>query len=271
MAWLDTALKKEKEKYEKCPVTPDLVPGHEVAQGWGFVVAGYFLVEQSFKAILYVRDKQVARIHDLSNLFNSLDQYDQDTLREYYVDFRATIGGHIATFPFKRLDEFLDNLDGDTNNRGTRIGSFDWRYFLIEENQSGEIPLVSVDYLHEIVYGSTRIVERAVFGHSEPLQFTLSWRMVRERWKKYRDWFMVRMNSEGWDDLGDRVEVLWGPNYRDRYDVYVFRDKGIEQRFAELPGDLGLRLDDKRKEIEAFVPEEGLRSIGMSRTPSSST
>ena len=48
-AWLDTALEKEKEKYEKCPVKSDLLPGHEAAQAWGYVVAGYFLVEESFK------------------------------------------------------------------------------------------------------------------------------------------------------------------------------------------------------------------------------
>ena len=42
-AWLDTALKKEKEKYEKCPVIPDMAPGHDIAEGWGYVVAGYFL------------------------------------------------------------------------------------------------------------------------------------------------------------------------------------------------------------------------------------
>ena len=31
VAWLDTALTKEKEKYRKCPVIPDMVPGHEVS------------------------------------------------------------------------------------------------------------------------------------------------------------------------------------------------------------------------------------------------
>ena len=45
-AWLDTTLKKEQEKYKKCPVMPDFAPGHEVAQAWGYVVAGYFLVEE---------------------------------------------------------------------------------------------------------------------------------------------------------------------------------------------------------------------------------
>ena len=57
ITWLDTALKKEKEKYKKCPVMPDLIPGHVAAQGWGYVVAGYFLVEESFKALLHVGGK----------------------------------------------------------------------------------------------------------------------------------------------------------------------------------------------------------------------
>ena len=259
-AWLDTALKKEKEKYKRCPVTPDLVPGHEAAQGWGFVVAGYFLVEQAFKAILYVGDKHVLRIHELLKLFNSLEQCDRDILREYYTDFQAAIGGHIASFPFRRLDDFLENLDGDRVGT-THTGSFDWRYFLIEKNRSREMPLVSVDYLHEIVYGSTRIVEHCVLGHSAPLQFTYSWRIRRKRTNKYRDWFNVRMNSGEWDDLGDRAEILWGPDYRDRYDVYVFRDKGIESRFAKIPSDFGLPVVDKRREIEAFDAEQGPRSI----------
>ena len=56
-AWLDMALDMEKDKLESCPVKRDLMPGAEVAQGWGFVVAGYFLVEQSFKALLHVREK----------------------------------------------------------------------------------------------------------------------------------------------------------------------------------------------------------------------
>ena len=59
--WLDTALSKEKEKYEKCPVMQDLVPDHQNAQGWGYALVGYFLLEQSFKALLYVRGKNVPK------------------------------------------------------------------------------------------------------------------------------------------------------------------------------------------------------------------
>ena len=263
IAWLDTALKKEKEKYEKCPVVSDFVPGHEVAQGWGYVVCGYFLVEEAFKALLYVRGKKVPKRHSLSALFNLFDKNDRTILCEYYDDYKETVGGKIGAFPFESLDAFLVNLDGDENERGDHIGSFDWRYFLIEEKQSLKMPLVSVDYLHEIVFGCTRIIEYAHAGVSEPSQYTRTWRMRRERKRKYRDWLTVRMNSDGWDDLGDRLEILWGPDYRGRYDLYLFRGKGGKAFFSEIPDGFALPVVDKTKEIEAFDVEQGFRSIGV--------
>lgn len=264
--WLDTALKKEKEKYKKCPVMPDLVPGYLAAQGWGYVVAGYFLVEGSFKALLHVRGKKVPKRHSLSTLFNLFDQNDKTILREYYADYQATIDGSGRAFPFKTLDDFLSNLDGDKNGRGDHIGSFDWRYFLIEEKRSQKMPLVSVDYLHEIVFGCTQIIECANNGRFEPFLYTHSWRMRRERERKYHDWLIVRMNSDGWDDLGDRLEILWGPDYRGRYDLYLFRGEKMKDCFSEIPDDLALPVVDKKKEIEAFDAEEGYRSIGVTRT-----
>ena len=33
LGWLETALDKEKEKYAKCPIMPDRVPGHDAAKG----------------------------------------------------------------------------------------------------------------------------------------------------------------------------------------------------------------------------------------------
>ena len=111
--WLDTALGKEKEKHEKCPVVPDMVPSHDAAQGWGYVVVGYFLVEESFKALLHIRGKEFARKHSLSSLFNLFDQADKEIMREYYADYQATIGGIRGAFPFKSLDDFLVSLDGD--------------------------------------------------------------------------------------------------------------------------------------------------------------
>ena len=262
---METALKKEKDKYAKCPVMPDLLPGHEAAQGWGFVVAGYFLVEESFKALIHVRKNKVPAKHSLSVLFKLLDDNDKETLRKYYDDYRASIGGNIGAFPFKSLDDFLVNLDGGQNRRGDHIGSFDWRYFLIEEKRSQEMPVVSVDYLHEIVYGCIRIFEYVRTGRFEPSQYTHSWRMRWEREKIYRDWLLIRMNTDGWDDLGDRLEILWGPDYRGRYDFYLFQGKAIKNCFAQIPDDIDFSTVDKRDEIESFDVEEGLASIGITR------
>ena len=71
--------------------------------------------------------------------------------------------------------------------------------------------------------------------------------------RKYRDWLEVRMNSDGWDDLDDRLEILWGPDYQGRYDLYLFRDKSMKSCFSKIPADLELPIVDKRREIETFV------------------
>ena len=263
-AWLDTALEKEQEKYNKCPVMPDFSPGHEVAQAWGYVVAGYFLVEEAFKALLYLRGKQVPRKHSLTILFNFFEADDQETLREYYSDYRATIGGYGSKFPLATPDEFLVNLDGDPNKkRDDHIGSFDWRYFLIAEKQSQKMPTVSVGFLHEIAYGSICIVEHAQHGSAEPSQHIHSWRMRRERNKKQSAWLTVRRNSGGWDELGDRLEILWGPDYRGRHDLLLFKGNCATPYFAEIPEDFSLPIVDKRQEIESFDVDEGMRSIGV--------
>ena len=259
--------KGEKEKYEKCPVIPDMVPGHEAAQGWGYVVTSYFLLEEAFKAMLFMRgERKVPTIHSLSGLFNQLEATDQATLREYYNDYKATMGGNVGVFPFNSLDDFLVNLDGDKNVRGNHIGSFDWRYFLIEEKRSKEMPTVSVDYLHEIVYGCVRIAEHASNRRFEPTRYTRSWRLRGQRTQKYHDWLTVRMNSKWWDELDDRLEILWGPDYLGRCDLYLFRGKGMQPYFSEVPDDFTLPVIDKRKEIESFDIEQGYRSIGVTRT-----
>lgn len=259
--WLETALRKEQEKYKKCPVIPDVVTGYEMAQGWGYVVVGYFLAEESFKALLYLRGKQVPSKHSLTMLFKLFEADDQATLREFYTDYWETIEGGERQFPFKTLDEFLANLDGDPNKRGNDyIGSFDWRYFLIEETRSQKMPKVSVEFLHEIAYGCIRMAQHAHGSGSKPSRHTHSWRMYKERYiKKYRDWLKVQMKSQGWDELGDRLEILWGPDYRDRYDFFI-KEKGTQRCcFAELPQGSSLPELDKRQEIKSFTPPSSAR------------
>ena len=252
-AWLKAALKQEKEKYENCPVLPDMVPDSVNANGWGYVVIGYFLVEQSFKALLIVRGQEVPPIHSLNRLFDLLTDDDKDVLREYYLDCRATIGGNMGQFPFDAIDPFLKNLDGGTNERGNHIGSFDWRYFLIEEERSEAMPRVCIEYLHEITFGCIQILRFARIDRYNPYESTRSWRLREKRERKYQDWLSVRMTSVGWNDLGDRVEILWGPDYKDRYDLISFEGGGMTPHFAEYPTNSTLEVIDKRTEIEAYL------------------
>ena len=265
LMWLDAALKHEKLKYEKSPVGRDVMPDYGMAQGWGYVVAGYSLLEQSLKALLHLRGKRVPMKHSLTMLFDLVEPpNDRDILREYYTDYKATASG-MGAFPFETLDDFLENLDGDANTQGTdRIGSFDWRYSPIERAQSRTMPTVSIDYLHEITYGCIQLVQAAHTGKYDPSESTNSWRLHRHReLNLYRHWNSVRMISEGRNELGDRLEILWGPDYRGRYDWQVFRGTSASSHFSELPERPDVPVVDSRQELAGFNAEAALRSAGM--------
>ena len=252
---LDTALKKEKQKYSQSPVVQDLMPSHNMAQAWGYVVAGYFLVEMSFKALLFVRDKEVERKHSLTIPFGQFGEEDQELLREYFADFRNTVPNG-NTFPFETLDDFLVNLDGDLNPRKSDyMGSFDWRYHIIEKHRQ-KMPFIGIEFLHEVAYGATRIFAYVHNSKGDPSRLTRSWRIRRNREAIYQDWLMVRMNSDGWKDLGDRLEILWGPDYRGRHDWILFEGRRSKHYFAKLPERVSLPIVDKRSEIEGFDVEK---------------
>ncbi|MCY4420955.1 MAG: hypothetical protein OXC42_06855 [Gammaproteobacteria bacterium] len=263
-AWLDTALKKEWEKYEAKPVMPDEVPGHDLAQAWGYVIAGYSLIEQGFKAVLYVRSINPPKTHVLSVLFAKLPKEDQDVLRMFYDDFRHTFSG-MGSFPLETLDQFLVNLDGGRNNRGQHIGSFDWRYFLTEEGSGASMPRVSINVMHEIVYGCVQLIMSIHEGNFNASKATYSWRLRWKRTKIEQDWLTVRMNSPDWRQEGDRIEILWGPDYGNRYDYLMFKDGQIRGFFAPLPNteEAELSVVDKRSELISFDSKEGFRSIGV--------
>lgn len=259
----------EKQKYAKCPVKPDMVPGYVDAQGWGYVVIGYFLLEQALKLLLHLKGKPSVRIHYLFSLFDSLPQEEKDLLRDYYRDFKSSFTSS-RPFPFAELDDFIINLDGDKKGKDSKrsdrhVGSFDWRYFPIEEMQGGRMPVVSAEFLHEVVYGVVRVIEDDVHGKSEASESTYSWRMHFERKDKYRDWLTVRRKSDGWETLGDRLEIVWGPDYQGRHDFVVFRGNRMGIFFSMIPDDHGLLVRDMRAEVDAFSAEEGFRSIGVTR------
>ena len=73
------------------------------------------------------------------------------------------------------------------------------------------------------------------------------------------------MNSDGWDELPDRLEILWGPDYKGRHDLLLFKGKGAKDCFSEIPKDFSLPTIDKRDELAPFDVDEGFRSIGITR------
>ena len=151
---LRTALEKEKEKYKKFPVIPSFDPYGENAHGWGYVVVGYFLVEMAFKVFLHIREKNVPKTHSLSTLFKSLDHNDQNTIEERYTQYRSTAGLGLGAFPYNSLDEFLKTFDHG--------GELSWRYILIEKKQEVRVPLVSIDYLHEVASILCQVAKKEV-------------------------------------------------------------------------------------------------------------
>ena len=88
--------------------------------------------------------------------------------------------------------------------------------------------------------------------------------MRRDRYeKKYRHWLTVRMNSDGWDNLGDRLEILHGPDHLGRHDLILYQGEEQKWCFSKIPDDLELPIVDKREEIQNFDSDEGYRSIGV--------
>ena len=54
------------------------------------------------------------------------------------------------------------------------------------------------------------------------------------------------------DDRGDRLEILCGPDYRDRYDLCQFEGNTETHIFSEMPDALALPIVDMKKEIVAL-------------------
>ncbi|MCY4258704.1 MAG: hypothetical protein OXC91_00380, partial [Rhodobacteraceae bacterium] len=207
---LETALRLEKVKLQKCPVIPDLVPDHVSAQGWGYVLTAYFLVESALKALAFAHGSGVRKIHSLSALFENLDRSDQNVLREYYTDYRATAPKTLGSSPYDSVDDFLRNLDGGGDGGRNEASSTAWRYFLIEEPRShdGVMPTVSVEYMHEIVYGCIALLTiHEADSPTDPSFYTHSRRLHEQRAHGHADWQDRQLTLDGYAECGDRLEI----------------------------------------------------------------
>lgn len=177
--YLQAALEMEKKKYAKVPVMQDMLPSYTNSLAWGYVVAGYFLLEEALKLLVIARGKTYTNIHNLTRIFMTLDKVDQDVLAQYYRDF---CGAHesVRWFPIRELPDFLRNLDaGGTKNRS---GNVAWRYSLIENPEGNHLPLVNAEFLHELTYGAITVARHIINPSSpNPVQFTYSLRKHSER------------------------------------------------------------------------------------------
>ena len=259
--WIITALEKEEEKYNKCPIKPDMIPDHVTAQAWGYAVTGYSLLEQALKVLLNLNGEPTDKNHYLFPLFNSLSDDDKDILREYYRDFKLSSESG-SSFTFSELDDFIANLDGNKKGKDRKgedryVGSFDWRYFLIEEIHGRRLPILGVQFLHEIIRGITNIIQYKYNNESDthaPLDCTYSMRKHIERYAKYINWLTERMMSEEWVNLGDRLEIFWGPDRQGRYDYIVIREhEKTGLCFSVIPEGHGLPVVNKISEVAALL------------------
>ena len=262
---LNVALDVEREKYASVPVKRDVVPDYEAYQAWGYVVAGYFLLEVSLKLLAHLRGADPAKIHTLFNLYMLLPSHDKDLLREYYRDYRdETALERGAPYRIAMLGDFLMELDG-AKHGGKSVGSFDWRYYLIENPKGETLPYASVEFMHEVVFGVLCIAERAMGGGDDPCHHTYSWRKRHARVRTHMRWLDARMNGgeDAWESLPDRVEIAWGPDHRNRYDLYLFQGGRRGDYFAEVPSDFDLRIEDRRDEVAAFDADAESKRDGI--------
>ena len=258
LAWLEQALVFEQNKYKSCPVSRDTAHEFVNAGGWGYVVTGYSLVEQAFKFLLHVRkEKPGGNRHPLLPLFHRLPESDKVLLREFYQDFRCSHPS-LGEYPFPNIDECLEQLDGQKGS-----ASIEWRYYLIEE-ESAELPLTCIDYMHEIVFGALRIIQvrLSMEDNEHPnveneyqhrvRQYLYSQRQFDKRVKKYNDLIDHRMNEPLWDALGERIETYGVHDRKGRTDFIVFRTiDGVKMAFptlGDIPEDNNLPVFDMEKE-----------------------
>ncbi len=246
---MEAALKAEKQKYKATPITLERRSITQMAAASGYVVMGYSLIEQGLNGVLILRDRKPEKTHSLSDIFAHWDPEDRDFLRTYYEDFRICFPT-VREFPLKTLDEFLKYLDGPKSNQGQNVGSLAWRYYPTEKVCSKSMSLANIDFLHEVADGCVQLLRKELYGSERP---PYSYQLFQERTHVVLEWLGERWNRDGgWTD-NDRVEILWGPDRRGRYDfLRICKGGQCRRHFGVLPDtdEPELEIVDKRSELE---------------------
>ena len=176
---LERALKVEKAKWAGCPLHPNSPTMFVGIHEWGWIVAGYHLIEIALTGIAIARTGKRKRTHKLVTLYNEIPNEDQNILSGFYDDYRATAES-IRGRGSERLEEFLENLDGPCGGNG----SVAWRFLVMEKRERQEVPIVNIDLMHEVTYGCIQLMQLGTDGREEALQQIFSERMEEEA----REW-----------------------------------------------------------------------------------
>ena len=248
-------------KYASNPIQYD-IEEYNCAQAWGSIVAGYFLLEQSLKALLHLCNCQIGRTHVLYSLFELLPDKQKNILRFHYSDFVKAFPG-LGRNTLDEIDGFFQNLDGDQSK-----GSFDWRYFLIEEQSSSKLPFIEMGLIYENVYSICRALE--VYGNADDMheEYTYSTYLACARRRVFLRWYEQREYSPDWAGTGDRIEIFWGPDYAARYSYVKINGDQLNSYFDILSEDLENKFSicDVRAKFMSFQESDDLWAQFVGKT-----
>ena len=271
--WLKTALEKEIKNYEANPPGTDLSSDCRSAQAWGYVVDGCLLLEIALKNVLAIRGKEVPSDRQLLGLFEILDDVDQQTLRAYYDDYRGVTNHYRPPADYhgpsvfhgldrilKTVEEFLSALDVETDH-----GPFGWRNFATVAVVKREMPMACIPYMHEIIYGCIGLYGTLIDPDRAGLNLledTYSWRQYSKRHEAHTTpWFLPIFYAGEHREDEDRIEILWGPDYQDRYDLMFIEGHSIWWQFQKIPSDSTLPHVDKRQELADFLQASNIPAL----------
>ena len=120
------------------------------------------------------------------------------------------------------------------------------------------MPRVSINVMHEIVYGCVQLVHYINNCPDMPGECIYSERLRWRRLDRYKDMRLDQRDQPGCKQKGNRIEILWGPDYKDRCDYLVVKDGMPHRYFGPLPDTEEVELEriDRRGELKLLGLED---------------
>ena len=230
--WQMTYAHRQTERhYDEYPPNDDLVPIAAAINAWTLVCGCYMGIEQTMKLLILMQRgiKQVPRelrIHDLSELYSSLDKLDRHVVAKYYRVYRSLHNFDSSDVVLDTADQFIEYIGG---------GYTSWRYILIED--SSAVPKVHIGLMLETWRALVYIARNYEVGGS--------YATIEQRIASYIERNVI-VSAEG-DDAWQRAsQDRDGSTDFTKIREWVIRNGGLLQ--------VGVMLFDHRKREGLFSP-----------------